>query len=65
LPDTGWDDRAVHDAVSVCSLFNFMNRLIEGMGVEGSETVRQNQQQRNATISDTQYWDFWKTLGIE
>lgn len=29
----GWDERALHDAVSVCALFNFMNRLVEGLGV--------------------------------
>jgi uncharacterized peroxidase-related enzyme len=29
----GWDERALHDAVSVCALFNFMNRLVEGLGI--------------------------------
>lgn len=29
----GWDDQALHDAVSVCALFNFMNRLVEGLGI--------------------------------
>jgi alkylhydroperoxidase family enzyme len=29
----GWDDRALHDAVSVCALFNLMNRLVDGLGV--------------------------------
>jgi len=32
----GWNDRALYDAVSVCALFNFMNRLVEGVGVKGS-----------------------------
>jgi uncharacterized peroxidase-related enzyme len=31
----GWDEQALHDAVSVCALFNFMNRLVEGMGLKG------------------------------
>ncbi|MEQ2005331.1 MAG: peroxidase-related enzyme [Limisphaerales bacterium] len=31
----GWDDRALHDAVSVCGLFNLMNRLVEGLGIAG------------------------------
>ncbi len=31
----GWNEQALHDAVSVCALFNFMNRLVEGMGLEG------------------------------
>lgn len=29
----GWDDRALHDAVAVCALFNCMNRLVEGFGI--------------------------------
>lgn len=31
--DAGWDEQAVHDAVSVCALFNLMNRLVEGLGI--------------------------------
>lgn len=30
----GWDDRALHDAVAVCALFNFMNRLVDGLGIK-------------------------------
>jgi uncharacterized peroxidase-related enzyme len=30
----GWDERALHDAVSVCALFNLMNRLVEGLGID-------------------------------
>ncbi len=29
----GWNDKALHDAISVCALFNFMNRFVEGIGV--------------------------------
>ena len=29
----GWDEQALHDAVSVCALFSFMNRLVEGLGL--------------------------------
>jgi uncharacterized peroxidase-related enzyme len=29
----GWDERALHDAVLVCALFNFMNRIVDGLGV--------------------------------
>jgi len=32
--DAGWDEQALFDAVSVCGLFNFMNRLVEGLGIE-------------------------------
>ncbi len=30
----GWDDRALHDAVAVCALFNLINRFVNGLGVE-------------------------------
>ena len=33
ITQAGWDDQAMFDAVSVCALFNFMNRIIEGTGV--------------------------------
>jgi uncharacterized peroxidase-related enzyme len=29
----GWDERALHDAVLVCALFNFMNRMVNGLGI--------------------------------
>lgn len=31
--EAGWDERALHHAVHVCALFNFMNRLVEGHGI--------------------------------
>ncbi len=30
----GWDKQAVEDAISVCSLFSLMNRLVDGFGLE-------------------------------
>jgi uncharacterized peroxidase-related enzyme len=33
----GWDERALHDAVLVCALFNFMNRMVEGVGLSADE----------------------------
>lgn len=35
--DAGWDEQALHDAVSVCALFNFMNRFVSGLGVSAGE----------------------------
>lgn len=33
----GWDDRALYDAVTVCGLFNLMNRMVEGLGIVPEE----------------------------
>ena len=30
----GWDERALHDAIEVFALFNFMNRYVEGHGLK-------------------------------
>lgn len=34
LTAAGWDDAALYYAVAVTALFNFMNRLVEGLGIE-------------------------------
>lgn len=33
LHAAGWDDEAIYDAITVCALFNFYNRWIDGSGV--------------------------------
>jgi len=32
----GWDERALHDAVYVCGIFNMMNRIVMGLGIEAT-----------------------------
>ncbi len=32
----GWDEKALHDAISVCGLFNFFNRYTLGLGLRAS-----------------------------
>lgn len=34
--DAGWSEAALFDAVSVCALFNFMNRIVEGSGLRSN-----------------------------
>ena len=34
----GWDDQALHDIMAVCGLFNYMNRLVFGHGIELAPT---------------------------
>jgi len=35
--NAGWAEHALHDAVSVCGLFNFMNRFVSGLEVSALE----------------------------
>ena len=35
----GWDERAYFDAISVCALSNFMNRLVDGTGTTMNEDL--------------------------
>ncbi len=37
--DAGWDERAVHDAINVTALFNFMNRYVHGHGLALDDAV--------------------------
>lgn len=37
----GWDEKALHDAVGVCALFNFMNRMVEGLGIRADSAYAQ------------------------
>lgn len=32
----GWDEQALFDAVSICGLFNLMNRIVEGSGIKSN-----------------------------
>lgn len=36
----GWDERALFDAVSVCALFNMMNRIVMGSGIFSDPRLR-------------------------
>ena len=48
--DAGWDERAVHDAVAVAALYNFMNRYVEGLGIETTEAYNREGGTRLAEI---------------
>lgn len=39
LRQSGWDDRAIHDAVQVCAYFNYINRIANGLGVEHEDWI--------------------------
>ena len=39
LRAAGWDDRAIHDATQVCSYFNYINRIADGLGVVPEDRI--------------------------
>lgn len=60
--DAGWSERALHDAVSVCALFSFMNRLVDGLGIDASEGYFQLASTR---LSQTGYASLMKLLELQ
>ncbi len=34
--DAGWDEDAFHSVISICALFNYYNRILEGHGIQGT-----------------------------
>ena len=38
--DAGWDEDCFHYAVMICALFNMMNRIMDGYGVENTAEFR-------------------------
>ncbi len=47
----GWDDHALHDATAICGLFNLMNRLVGGLGIEADAVHTKFAAECLATIS--------------
>jgi uncharacterized peroxidase-related enzyme len=33
----GWNDQALHDVASVCAMFNMINRIVNGLGINADE----------------------------
>ncbi len=64
----GWSERALHDAVATCALFNFMNRLVEGMGVKTSPAIQAAQRERHAESAQRQdrtpYTNYGRRIGV-
>jgi uncharacterized peroxidase-related enzyme len=56
----GWDERALYDAVSVCALFNFMNRFVEGLGITADQAYFAAAAQR--FVNDVDYTGYRKTV---
>ncbi|MPZ25944.1 MAG: peroxidase [Micromonosporaceae bacterium] len=46
----GWPEQALHDAASVCALFNLMNLLVDGLGVTADDTYFPTSADRLASV---------------
>lgn len=67
--DAGWQQQAIFDAASICGLFNLMNRIVEGMGVESSAAIQQAQRERHQRVTSEEinlntYQDYGRKIGI-
>ncbi|TVR02322.1 MAG: peroxidase [Deltaproteobacteria bacterium] len=63
----GWSEEALYDAVAVCALFNFMNRIVEGTGVTTTAAIAAAQLERARSIqqaSATPYMEFGRRIGV-
>lgn len=60
----GWSERALYDAVQICALFNFMNRIIEGTGVSFDYAVTPPTDAELEARKTRSYMDFGRELGI-
>ena len=63
--DAGWSEEALYHAISVCAIFNFMNRIVEGCGVESNPAIRGAQRDRHKAMRDEPrpYTLFARTIG--
>ena len=46
--DAGWDEDCFHFAVMICSMFNMMNRIMDGYGITNTSEFRRLQGERLA-----------------
>ncbi|HZD53110.1 MAG TPA: peroxidase-related enzyme [Woeseiaceae bacterium] len=56
----GWDETAVYHTVAVTALFNFMNRLVEGLGIEFNPAYTKEASQR---LADGGYLPLLRMMG--
>jgi uncharacterized peroxidase-related enzyme len=50
LHSSGFDDRGVVDIVLIVSLFNFLNRIVDGVGIRAEEPFRQVKARGDARV---------------
>ncbi len=60
----GWSEAGLYDAVQVCALFNFMNRIIEGTGVSFDYAANPPSDEELKARRTRSYTDFGRALGV-
>ncbi len=60
--NAGWNEEALHDAIYVCAIFSFMNRIVDGTGVVLNEKAMIPHE---IAKEDDLYLQFYEELGIE
>lgn len=60
----GWSEEALFHAISVCALFNFMNRIVDGSGVVANPLMRAQSRERAEASRDSDhvYRDFGRLV---
>jgi len=63
---TGVSEQGLFDAITICALFNFMNRIVEGVGVTGSAAALEATRVRHEEMRDSRapYQAFACSLGF-
>ncbi len=63
--DAGWSQQALYDAIEVCALFSFMNRIVEGTGVTANFSFDSpmSEEDKAARRSRT-YSDWGRSTGL-
>ena len=60
----GWSEKALYDAIQVCALFNFMNRIVEGTGVSFDYAANPPTDDELEVRKSRSYSDFGKMIGL-
>ena len=60
----GWTEADLHDAVMITSLYNFMNRLVDGSGLASKEAFAQPTDADLAERRDGSYSDWGRSVGF-
>lgn len=64
--DAGFSEDALFDAISVCALYNFMNRIVEGCGVllNDVDVLATKERHEVGERSATPYQDFMQASTV-